>query len=174
MESKTKLFGHPLHPILVTIPLGLFIASIVFDTIFVFTKNPLLPSVSFFNISLGIVGGLLAAIFGFIDWNSIPSQTRAKRIGAWHGVGNVILVVLFSISWWLRMVYPSLIPSTLALTFSYAAIVLGVCTAWLGGELVFRLSVGPDDNANLNASNSLSSGNKNERTEPVVLGHHPR
>lgn len=168
MQSKIKLFGHPVHPLLIVIPLGLFVASIIFDTIYIFTKNPLLPGVSFFNISLGIIGGLLAAIFGFLDWTSIPAQTRAKRIGVWHGLGNVIVVVLFSVSWWLRMIYPSLIPSVLALTFSYLAIVLGVVTAWLGGELVFRLNVGPDRDASLNATSSLLETKQTDITEKVV------
>lgn len=171
MESKIKLFGHPVHPLLIVLPLGLLIGSIIFDTIFVFTKHPLLPGVSFFNISLGIIGGLVAAIFGFVDWNAIPSQTRAKRVGAWHGVGNVVVVVLFAVSWWLRMIQPGLIPSTLALTFSYAAILLGVVTAWLGGELVFRLNVGPDRDASLNASNSLLTNPQNNTSGKVGVGH---
>jgi uncharacterized membrane protein len=156
MESKTKLFGHPVHPMLIVLPLGSFIAAIVFDTVYLFMRNPALLSVSFFNISFGIVCGLLAAVFGFMDWMSIPSNTRAKRIGGWHGIGNVIVVLMFAISWWLRSTNVQFEPSTLALVFSYAAILVGSLTAWLGGELVFRLGVGPDRDANLDASNSLS------------------
>jgi uncharacterized membrane protein len=157
MESKTKLFGHPIHPMLIVIPLGLFIGAIVFDTIFLFVGNPALPIVSFFNISFGILGGLLAAVFGFMDWQAIPLNTRAKRIAGWHGLGNVVVVLMFAVSWWLRSTNVQYTPSTVALVFSYAAIVVGALMAWLGGELVFRLGVGPDSDANLNASNSLSS-----------------
>ena len=46
----------------------------------------------------GIVGGLLAAVFGLIDWLAIPKDTRARRIGAWHGGGNVVIVLLFVIN----------------------------------------------------------------------------
>ena len=80
MESKVKVFGHPIHPMLIVIPLGTFIAAIICDTFFVFTQNAALPSVSYFNISLGILGGLLAAVFGAIDWVAIPEHTRAKNI----------------------------------------------------------------------------------------------
>jgi uncharacterized membrane protein len=156
MESKNKFFGHPIHPMLIVIPLGLFIGAIIFDTVYLFMKNPLLPGVSFFNISVGILGGLLAAVFGFLDWMSIPANTRAKSVGMWHGIGNVTVVLMFAISWWLRSTTIEFIPSTTALTFSYLAIAVGVMTAWLGGELVFRLRVGVDYDAGLNASSSLS------------------
>lgn len=156
MESKTKLFGHPIHPMLIVIPLGLFIGTIITDTIDLINGNAALAQVSFFNISIGIIGGLLAALFGFLDWRVIPLNTRAKQIGAWHGIGNVVVVLMFAVSWWLRRDSINYEPSQLALTFSYGAILLGVLTAWLGGELVYRLSVGVDNGANLDAPSSLS------------------
>lgn len=151
-----RLFGHPIHPMLIVLPLGLFIGAIVIDTIYLFTGGNNLPSVSYFNISLGILGGLLAAIFGFTDWLAIPSNTRAKQIGAWHGIGNVVVVGMFAISWLFRRANVDFVPSQLALIFSYGAILLGVLTAWLGGELVFRLNVGVDSGANFDAPSSLS------------------
>ena len=156
MESKMKLFGHPIHPMLVAIPLGLFITAILFDTIGLFVKNPVFGPLAFYDISVAIVGGLLAAVFGFADWLSIHGNTRAKQIGAWHGIGNVTLVLLFAVSWFFRLTDTGFAPSVLALVFSYAGIVLGSVTAWLGGELVFRLGVGPDRDAGLNAPNSLT------------------
>ncbi len=173
MESKNKFFGHPIHPMLIVIPLGLFIGAIVFDTIFLFTKNPLLPGVSFFNIGAGVFGGLLAAIFGFLDWMMIPANTRAKKIGAMHGIGNVIVVLMFAVSWWIRSQTPAFIPSTASLTFSYLAIGVGVITAWLGGELVFRLRIGVDRDAYPDASSSLTSGHTppsgKAKTVPVTI-----
>jgi len=157
MESKTKFFGHPVHPMLIVIPLGMFVGAIVCDTLYLFTENPMLPGVAFFNISVGIIGGLLAAVFGFLDWLAIPKNTRASYIGAWHGAGNVLVVVLFAISWWLRSTSVNFMASNVAFTFSYLAIGVGLITAWLGGELVFRLNVGVDRDANLDAPNSLSS-----------------
>jgi len=156
MESKIKLFGHPVHPLLIVVPLGLFVATMIVDTIYLFTQNSLLPAVSFFNIAIGVLAGLLAALFGFLDWSVIPLNTRAKSIGAWHGIGNVVVVVMFALSWWFRSANINFAPSQLALIFSYSGLVLGVVTAWLGGELVFRLNVGVDDRANLNAPSSLS------------------
>ena len=50
----------------------------------------------------GVIGGLAAAPLGWIDWFAIPGGTRAKSIGLWHGVGNVVVLVLFVVSWFLR------------------------------------------------------------------------
>ena len=107
-------------------------------------------------IAAGVVTGLLAAPFGFIDWLAIPAGTRAKRIGAIHGLGNVVVLLLFAASFVLRAGTPQT-PGTLALTLSFAAGCLSLATGWLGGEVVDRLSVGVDEGAHLNAPSSLTS-----------------
>lgn len=102
-----------------------------------------------------MIGGLAAAVFGLIDWLAIPSGTRAKRIGLWHGAGNVVVVVLFIVSWLLRadaLGEPGAIPIILSLL----GVGLARLTGWLGGELVDRLGVGVDDGAHLNSPSSLS------------------
>ena len=79
MESKAKLFGHAIHPILIVYPLGLLSAAVIFDVIYLVTANPTWTTVSFWMIAAGIVGGLLAAVFGLIDYLNIPAGTRAGR-----------------------------------------------------------------------------------------------
>lgn len=154
MESRAKLFGHAIHPILIVYPLGLLSAGVVFDIIYLITGNPTWSGVSFWMIAAGIVGGLLAAIFGLIDYLNIPGGTRASRIGLLHGVTNFAVMLLFIASWFLRRESPAA-PSTTALALSF----IGVCGAllggWLGGELVERLGVGVTPGANVNAPNSL-------------------
>src|SRR5215218_5287412 len=103
MESKAKLFGHPIHQMLIVIPLGLLATATVFDILYLFTGNGALATVAFWNILAGILGGLLAAVFGLIDWLAIPDGTRAKQIGLLHGGGNVVIVGLFAVSWLLRL-----------------------------------------------------------------------
>jgi uncharacterized membrane protein len=93
-------------------------------------------------------------VFGLIDFLAIPGATRAKRIGTIHGVGNVIVVVIFAASWLLRRDDPAR-PETLAIVLSALAAALATVTGWLGGELVDRLAVGVDDGANLDAPSSL-------------------
>jgi uncharacterized membrane protein len=156
VESKIKLFGHPIHPMLIVLPLGLLTSAVVFDVVYLVTHQDAFRTVAFWNMGLGIVGGLLAAIFGFIDWLNIPRGTRAKRIGLFHGGGNVVVVGLFAVSWLLRLNGNDYEPSAVAYVFSFAGLALAAVTAWLGGELVDRLGVGVDTGANLNAPNSLS------------------
>lgn len=155
MDSRAKLFGHPIHTMLIAFPLGLLVTAVIFDAIALFTKSNGWFEISYFMIGAGVIGGLLAAPFGAIDFFHIPKGTRARRIGAMHGIGNLALVALFAGSWMLRRDAPRL-PETLALLLSFAAAPLGAVTAWLGGELVDRLGVGVDDGANLNAPSSLT------------------
>jgi uncharacterized membrane protein len=156
MESKVKIMGHPVHPMLIVFPLGLLAASVGFDIGYLATDNAEFTIVSFWLISAGIIGGLLAAVFGAADWWAIPAHTRAKAIGLWHGVGNVTVVLLFVGSWILRYRVPGYLPPDSAVTVSIIAVLLALVTGWLGGELVDRLGVGVDDGAHLNAPNSLS------------------
>ena len=155
MEARAKLLGHPIHQMLIVFPLGLLATSFFFDVAFLITHNAELPVVSNWMIIVGIGTGLLAAIFGLIDWVGIPGGTRAKRIGLLHGGGNVVVVGLFFGSWWLRRGNINM-PPVAALILSGAAVGIALVTGWLGGELVDRLSVGVDDGANVNAPNSIT------------------
>ena len=156
METRFKLFGHPVHPFLVALPIGLFTIAALSDLAYLATGNTDLAAVAYWNIGLGVVGGLLAAVFGLIDWLALPSGTRAKSIGLWHGTGNVVIVGIMLVNWLLRpgdgQYAPNIVPAVLSLV----AIALALVTAWLGGELVYRLRVGVDSDANLDASSSLA------------------
>jgi uncharacterized membrane protein len=154
MESRAKLFGHAIHPMLISFPIGLFVTAVIFDIMHLVTGTALWASVAYYMIAAGIIGGLLAAIFGLVDFLGVPGGTRARSVGLLHGAGNVVVVALFVVSWLLRRPDPSS-PSTLALVFSFAGVALASVTAWLGGELVEHLGVGVDDGAHLDARSSL-------------------
>ena|SRR5688572_1445131 len=157
MESKAKLFGHPIHQMLIVFPLGLLATALFFDIIALFmNRHDGLFTASFYMIAAGIISGLLAAVFGLIDFLAIPSGTRAKRIGLLHGVGNVIVVVLFAASWFLRRPAPT-DPTAIAIALGALGAGLATTTGWLGGELVNRLGVGVDEGAHLDAPSSLKS-----------------
>ncbi len=159
MESRVKSMGHPIHQMLIPFPLGLLGTAVIFDIIYLIWKNPTMEVVAYWMIAAGIVGALVAAPFGLIDWIGIPSNTRAKRVGALHGIGNVIMLLLFVGSWYLRYTVTGFnlyIATNSALALSFAGFVLSGVTGWLGGELVDRLGVGVDNGANLNAPSSLS------------------
>jgi uncharacterized membrane protein len=156
MESKVKALGHPIHPMLVVLPLGLFIGAVVFDALYMWRGSPTFAMVGYWNIAGGIVGGLLAAVFGLIDWLAIPGGTRAKKIGLLHGGTNVVVVALFAFVWFTRRSAPDLAPGASVFFLEVMALLLGSVGGWLGGELVDRLAVGIDDGANLDAPSSLS------------------
>jgi uncharacterized membrane protein len=172
MESHAKLMGHPVHPMLIVFPLGLLAASLGFDIGYLATHNSEFATVSFWMIFAGIIGGLIAAVFGAVDWWAIPAETRAKAIGLWHGVGNVIVVLLFIGSCMLRYREVGYVPTDSAVALSGIAVGLALITGWLGGELVDRLGVGVDDGANLNAPNSLSRGSASAHGGPDISRPH--
>jgi uncharacterized membrane protein len=161
MESRFKVLGHGAHPILIVFPLGLLATAVIFDVIYLVTGNSQWSVVAFWLIAGGIIGGLVAAVPGAVDWLAIPSNTRAKSVGLVHGVGNVGVVVLFLVSWLLRRdtedgFEMAGAPGVLALVCSFAGAGLALLTGWLGGELVERLGVAVHSGAHLDAPNSLS------------------
>jgi uncharacterized membrane protein len=164
MNSKMKVAGHPLHPMLIVFPLGLLATAVVFDMVAIVSGDTSWFGISFWMIAAGIIGGLLAAVPGLVDWLAIPNNTRAKTIGLWHGGGNLIVVLLFAVSWFIRR-GNSRLPTDFALVFSFVAVALALVTGWLGGELVDRLGVGVDEGANLNAPSSLSGSAANSSRE---------
>lgn len=156
MESKARLLGHAIHPMLIVFPLGLLATAVVFDVISLFTDNAELATFSYWAIAAGLLGGLAAGLAGLVDWLAIPGGTRAKAIGAWHGGGNLVVLAAFAIAWGLRAGETDYAPDGLPLVLELAGAALAGLTAWLGGELVERLGVGIDRGANLDAPSSLS------------------
>ena len=166
MEAKAKALGHPIHQMLIPFPFGLLATAVIFDVIYLIWGNPTMATVSYWMIIAGIIGGFAAAPFGLIDWLAVPQGTRAKSVGLMHGGGNVLVLLLFIGSWWLRYgaaTAPTAYePSTLALALSFVGFLLAGVTGWLGGELVDRLAVGVDDGAHLDAPNSLTNRSARE------------
>jgi uncharacterized membrane protein len=154
MESHAKMFGHPIHQMLVVFPLGLLAMAVIFDAIGLMTDTSEWSAAAYRMIAAGILSALIAAPFGVIDWMAIPKGTRAKRIGALHGGGNLLVIALFAVSWWLRG-DPFVTPTATTLTFSFTGAALALGTGWLGGELVDRLAIGVDDGAHADAPSSL-------------------
>ncbi|HLU30007.1 MAG TPA: DUF2231 domain-containing protein [Glycomyces sp.] len=156
MESRAKAAGHAVHPMLVMFPLGLLTTAVVFDVLHLITGGSDFAIASAYMIAAGVVGGLLAAVFGWIDWFAIPGATRAKRVGLVHGLGNAVVLALFAVSWLLRADAAAWDPGAAALVFGFVGVAIAGGAAWLGGELVERLGVSVDEGAYLDAPNSLA------------------
>jgi uncharacterized membrane protein len=165
MEGNAKLLGHSIHPMLIVFPLGLLATAVAFDIVYYITANTAFTVVSYWLIVAGIIGGFLAAIFGWFDWFAIPANTRAKTIGLMHGSVNSIVMLLFIGSLYFRS-GRSPEPDTTAAAFSFAGALLALVGGWLGGELVERLGVAVHEGANVNAPSSLKTNNAVNRTEP--------
>jgi uncharacterized membrane protein len=165
MEGSVKAAGHPVHQQLIVFPLGLLATAVVFDIIRLFADNDGFATASYFMIGAGVLSGLLAAVFGTVDYLGIPAGTRAKRVGAVHGLGNVVVVVLFAVSWFLRGGEPGHVPTALAFVLSLVGALLATVTGWLGGELVDRLGVGVADDAGLDAPASFETGIRLHRAD---------
>ncbi|MEX2599389.1 MAG: DUF2231 domain-containing protein [Dehalococcoidia bacterium] len=157
MESNLKVLGHPLHPMLIVFPLGLFVTAFAFDIVYLITGDSLWAEMAYWLIAGGVVGGVLASAAGWVDWFAIPSGTRAKKIGFIHGAANGSVLVLFIVSWFWRQQAAAITdPDAMAIILAGVAVAIAGVGGWLGGELVDRMGVGVDRGAHLNSPNSLS------------------
>ncbi|HEX2835874.1 MAG TPA: DUF2231 domain-containing protein [Thermoanaerobaculia bacterium] len=134
MSSRARLLGHPLHQVLIVFPLGLLGTSFFFDLAYLVHESPKLGIASSWMIAAGVIGGAIAALFGTLDWMSIPKEARARRVGAWHGGGNAIVALLFAASWVVRRDQPGR-PEGVAIALSALGVLLCVLTGWLGSKL---------------------------------------
>jgi len=130
--------------------------ALIFDVLHFAMGNGYWSEIAYWMIAAGVISGLVAAPFGLVDWLALPSGTRATRLGALHGVGNLVVVVLYASSWLMRRAAPQ-DPVTAAYALSFAGGVLALFTGWLGGELVDRLAIGVDPGAHVDAPSSLRS-----------------
>lgn len=135
-------YGHPFHPILVTIPIGTWVASLVFDLMGLGAEDPSPFALGAqVLIAIGIIGALLAAVFGFIDFTGIAAGTPAKRTAIIHLSLNLGAVVLFAVNYFVRAAsdHDDVNITGLVLTIIGLA-ALGV-SGWLGGKLAYHYGV---------------------------------
>ena len=135
--SSANLMGHPMHPILITLPIGLFVATFLFDVIFWQTGTEAFATGALWLLGAGLIGAALAAVTGLIDF---LGDRRIRALGdAWqHAIGNVILVLVQLFSFYQRYRYGTSAVVPLGLILSLVAVCIMLFTGWKGGEMVFR------------------------------------
>jgi len=135
--SSANIAGHPLHPILITLPIGFFIATFLFDLVFWQTGNQAFATGALWLLGAGIVGAALAAVTGLIDFFG---DARIRGLSdAWqHAIGNVILVLVQLFSFYQRYRYGASAVVPMGLVLSLVAVGIMAFTGWKGGEMVFR------------------------------------
>jgi uncharacterized membrane protein len=142
MASPASIAKHPIHPMLIVFPVGLWIFSCICDLIYAMGwGGAVWKDVAFYTMAGGVVGALLAAIPGLIDLISISDQ-KTKKLGITHMILNLIVVGLFAYNLWVR--YSDPISSTLPYALSIIGLVLLAISGWLGGEMVYVRGVGVD------------------------------
>ena len=142
MRTPARISKHPIHPMLVPIPIGLWLFSLVCDLVYRFGGgSPTWEAVALYTMIGGIVGALIAAVPGFIDVLSLPQSV--KRIGFTHMGINLAVVVLYAINAWLRR--DGVTDGTIWLSV-LSVVLLGV-SGWLGGEMVYVRGVAVEPGA---------------------------
>jgi len=138
MESRLRIAGQAVQPVLVMFPLGLFAMAFLFDLGNTLGGPDILGALAYWNIVAGLVGGVLAALAGAIDLMFVPNGTPAKRIGVLQALANMGVLVLFAVILMLRMRTPDRVAGGGLVAFELLALTAAVFGAWYGGELVNR------------------------------------
>ena len=135
--STANVMGHPLHPILITLPIGLFTAVFLCDLLYWSTAEAAFATAAIWLLGFGLLAAALAAVAGLVDF---LNDRRIRNIGdAWqHAIGNVILVLVQLFSFYQRYRYGVSAVVPLGLSLSLVAVLIMIFTGWKGGELVFR------------------------------------
>lgn len=148
MATRASIAGHPIHPMLVTLPIGLWVFSLISDIIGMATARPDWFEIAYITLIGGLIGALIAAVPGMMDFGEVRSRhgRRAHRAVIVHLVLNILVTVLVAANIYLRTISDQL---ELPIMMSFVSVILLAISAWFGGELVHVLGVslrkaGPD------------------------------
>ncbi len=136
---------HPLHPMLVHLPIGLWVASFIFDLLYLQNQSANFASSSYYCILIGLIGALIAAPTGLSEYAEIPPHTRAKRVAAMHFALNLVVIALYLIGFFARRDAIQGVPETIlpgAILLSAFSLLLLSYSAYLGGLLVYDYGIG--------------------------------
>lgn len=140
MASPAKIAEHPLHPILVPFPIGLWVVSLACDLIYAVGWGDVIwDDLAFYTMAGGFIGAFLAAVPGFIDYSSL-TDPKVKKVATLHMGLNLALMAFVAVNLWLRAQY--LVNTGIPLALSVLSILFLGITGWLGGELVYIHGVG--------------------------------
>ncbi|SEN73128.1 DUF2231 domain-containing protein [Nonomuraea pusilla] len=136
-------YGHPFHPILVAVPIGAWVTSLVFDLASLVVPEPaFLARGSLWLIAVGVIGALAAAMFGFLDFLAIPPGTPAFRTARLHMVLNLLVTALYGAAWAWRATGAGTGPVQAGqIALSVVALAALTVSGYLGGKLAYRYGV---------------------------------
>jgi len=143
MKSRAHIKSHPLHPILIPLPIAFFLGTVIAHGGGLWLGNEgWLQTASWLNVA-GIIGGVLAAIPGIIDYtHTVPPQSSAKKRATQHGLLNTTVVLIFTFAFFYRR--QEAVNHPLLIAGELLGIILLMISGWLGGTLVYRNQIGVD------------------------------
>ena len=146
MYSKIKIFGHPIHPMLVAFPVAFYTGALAAFIAYNSNNDPFWFKVGYVANAAGVIMAIVAALPGFIDWIYIPSDSKAKRTGVFHMICNVLALLLYAINiWLLKEKWNDTTPDLgSALILTGAGFVVTLIAGFLGWTLVQKHHVGVD------------------------------
>ncbi|MBV9699968.1 MAG: DUF2231 domain-containing protein [Candidatus Eremiobacteraeota bacterium] len=142
MQGKATIAGHPIHPMLVTFPIGCFVAAVVCDIISIWAGPVFWAAMSTWLILFGLIGALAAAISGFVDYLTAPMTESAKGTAAWHMTINVGVIVIFGLACAVRFLDHT---SVAGYGLTAIGIMMLAISGTLGGSVAHRHLVGSSE-----------------------------
>ncbi len=145
MKSKAAIANHPIHPMLVPIPIGAFFLALVGDVMHTLRpEDRFWYDLSFTCIGIGLIFALAAAVFGAIDYLGVKMSSRAFRLASWHAVLNVSMALAYVVSFLLRRHNAAIQPQRWPAPLLFALVGFGLLcvSGWLGGKLAYEHRVG--------------------------------
>lgn len=139
-----RFMGHPIHPMLVHFPSALFSISLVFDAAGLYLAKESFFTASIYCIGAGLTGGLLAGLFGFIDYVKLTNRETVFQKASWHAIIQFSVLIIFGIIFGFRYqtLQESAAPCIWQLVASTVGVLMMLTGNYLGGDLVFRDGVG--------------------------------
>jgi uncharacterized membrane protein len=142
MQGKATIAGHPIHPILVTFPIGCFVAAVVCDIISIWAGPVFWAPMSTWLLLFGVLGALLAAFFGFVDYLTAPMTASAKNVAAWHMTLNIAMIIIFGWACAVRFLDHA---SVAGHVLTGMGILILAAAGVLGGEVAHQHLVGSNE-----------------------------
>lgn len=147
MASPASIGGHPIHPMLIPFPIGLWVFSLIADLTYLWRGNPVWWNyIAFYTLLGGIIGAAVAAVPGFVDWLSLKNP-KVVKVANWHARLNVVALLIYASSFYLRTTSGARLVSdsyTIPIALSVLGVILISISGYLGGEMVFKHGVAVD------------------------------
>ncbi len=140
MQGKATIAGHPIHPMLVALPIGFFVGTLVSDIVSIWGDPTFWARMATWLIAYGVLSALVAALFGFVDYFTAPMSPDAKKTGTLHMMLNLLVVVIFAAAFFVRMLTG--LTSVGGYVLTYVPLAILIVSGWLGGRLTYHFGVG--------------------------------